>query len=152
MHNRKCMTFELETYFRYCIFNTDRRNKSSRSSQESMTILVMEMQLNSTGEIAARSLLPPVSYNNQKVVPLLNSTPRCKYEWEGGGGFHKHVNLIFALIRVSSVGIATGYGLDGWGSILGESKNLFSSPQLSDWFWCPPSLPSNGYQRLFTWG
>jgi hypothetical protein len=33
----------------------------------------------------------------------------------------------------SSVGIATGYRLDGWGSIPGKSSGVFSSPQHSDW-------------------
>jgi hypothetical protein len=32
-------------------------------------------------------------------------------------------------------GIATGYGLDGWGLIPGRGKRFFFSPQRSDWFW-----------------
>jgi hypothetical protein len=39
----------------------------------------------------------------------------------------------------SSVGIATGYGLDGLGSIA-ESVRFVSSPQRSDLLWGPPSL------------
>ena len=47
--------------------------------------------------------------------------------------------------RDSSVGIATGYGLDGPGieSWWGE---IFRTPP--DWLWGPPSLLYNGY-RLF---
>jgi hypothetical protein len=39
----------------------------------------------------------------------------------------------------SSVGIATGYGLDGPGSNLGRGK-FFFFPQRSDRLWGPPSL------------
>jgi hypothetical protein len=31
--------------------------------------------------------------------------------------------------RISSVGTATGYGPDGWGSIPSRDKGIFSSPQ-----------------------
>jgi hypothetical protein len=34
--------------------------------------------------------------------------------------------------RDSSVGITTGYGLDGLGSVLGMRKRLFFSPQRPD--------------------
>jgi hypothetical protein len=41
----------------------------------------------------------------------------------------RHVNLIFILMRESPVDTATGYRLDGWGSIPGRSKRslLFST-------------------------
>jgi hypothetical protein len=48
----------------------------------------------------------------------------------------------------SSVGIATGYGLDDPGSILGSAR-FFSSPQRPDRLWDPPSLISNGYRDSF---
>jgi hypothetical protein len=52
------------------------------------------------------------------------------------------------MCRDSSVGIATGFGLDGRDSILGRSKSLFSTPQGPDRFRVPPSLLSNGYCAL----
>jgi hypothetical protein len=52
--------------------------------------------------------------------------------------------------RDSSVGIATGYGLDFLGSIPGKDKRFFSSPRCSDWLWCPSSVLANGYRRHFT--
>jgi hypothetical protein len=39
-----------------------------------------------------------------------------------------------------SVGIATGFGLDGRGSISGEDK-IFFSPQCPDRFWGPLRVP-----------
>jgi hypothetical protein len=48
----------------------------------------------------------------------------------------------------SSVGIATGYGPEGRGSITGRSNILFSA-QRSGWLWDPPSFLSNGYLMLF---
>jgi hypothetical protein len=50
--------------------------------------------------------------------------------------------------RDSSVGIATGYGLDGTGSMSGSAR-FFSSLQCSDRLWAPLSLLSNGYRGLF---
>jgi hypothetical protein len=51
----------------------------------------------------------------------------------------------------SSVGIATGYGLDGRGVGLRVMvvERFFFSPRRPDWFWGPPSLLYNGYQGLF---
>jgi hypothetical protein len=49
-----------------------------------------------------------------------------------------------------SVGIATGYGLDGPGSIPGNAR-FFSSPQRPDRLWHPASLLSNGYRGLSSW-
>jgi hypothetical protein len=46
--------------------------------------------------------------------------------------------------RDSSVGIATGYGLDGRGSISGKDKRFFYTSQRPDRPWDPPSLLSNG--------
>jgi len=48
----------------------------------------------------------------------------------------------------SSVGIATGYGLDGPGSNPGGERDF---PHLSDRPWGPPSLLYNGY-RVFPGG
>jgi hypothetical protein len=46
--------------------------------------------------------------------------------------------------RDSSVGIPTGYGLDGWGSLPGRGKRFFSTPQSPDRLWGPPSLLPSG--------
>jgi hypothetical protein len=49
-------------------------------------------------------------------------------------------------------GIATGFGLDGQGSLPGRSKKFFSTPQRPDQLWGPPSLLCNGYQGSFPEG
>jgi hypothetical protein len=54
----------------------------------------------------------------------------------------------FHFCRNTSVGIATGYGLDGPGSIPGKDK-IFSAPQCPDRLRGPPSLLYNGYRWLF---
>jgi hypothetical protein len=54
--------------------------------------------------------------------------------------------------RDSSVGIATGYGPEGWGSISGMDKRIFSTPHRPDRLWSSPSLPSSGYRVLFPRG
>jgi hypothetical protein len=53
--------------------------------------------------------------------------------------------------RDNSVVIATGYGLDGQGSIPGIAK-FFFSPQRQDWLWSLPSRLSNGYRGLIPRG
>lgn len=72
------------------------------------------------------------------------------------GRLNMDVLLILAIVRVesrnSSVGIATVYGLDGLGSILGKAKRFFSAPQLSDRLWGPSNLISNAYLGLFPRG
>jgi hypothetical protein len=50
--------------------------------------------------------------------------------------------------RGSSVGITTGYGLDGRGSIPGRGKGFVSSPQGPDRLWDLPSLLSSVYRGL----
>jgi hypothetical protein len=54
----------------------------------------------------------------------------------------------------SSVGIATGYGLDdrGVGFRVPVGSRIFSSPNSPDRLWGPPSLLYNGYERLFPLG
>jgi hypothetical protein len=55
--------------------------------------------------------------------------------------------------RGSSVGIATGYGMDDRGSFLGGGGwEFFSSMPCPDRFWGPYSILSNGFQGLFPWG
>jgi hypothetical protein len=48
--------------------------------------------------------------------------------------------------RYISVGIATGYGLDGRGSIPGRDKKCISSPKRPEWLWGSPSPLFNGYR------
>jgi hypothetical protein len=45
----------------------------------------------------------------------------------------------------AAVGIATDCGLDGRGSILGRSKQFFSTPQCPARLWDPPGLLYDGY-------
>jgi hypothetical protein len=58
------------------------------------------------------------------------------------------------LSRDSSVGIATGYGLDnrGVGVRVPEGARNFSSPRRPDRLWGPPSLLSNEYRWHFPRG
>jgi hypothetical protein len=46
------------------------------------------------------------------------------------------------------VGIATGYELDGWGSIPDRGKRFFPTPQRPGRHWDPPSLVSNEYPGI----
>jgi hypothetical protein len=76
-----------------------------------------------------------------------------------GSSYAKHVCVCVSVCvcicmrsRNSSVGIATDYGLDGRGSIPGRGKRFLPIPQRPDQLWGPPSLFSNGYRRLLTWG
>jgi hypothetical protein len=57
----------------------------------------------------------------------------------------------FVQSRDSVVGIATGYGLEdrGVGVRVPVGWRIFSSTRLSDVFWGPPSLLSNGYRGFF---
>jgi hypothetical protein len=59
------------------------------------------------------------------------------------------ISPIHARFRNSSVGIATGHGLDGQGSIPGSGKRFFPSPQRSDRLWGSHSLISHGYRDSF---
>jgi hypothetical protein len=52
----------------------------------------------------------------------------------------------------SSVGIATDYWLDNWGSIPGGGWEFFSFTLCPDRLWGPPSLLSSGYQEALSLG
>jgi hypothetical protein len=52
---------------------------------------------------------------------------------------NKRLRLSVVCIIIVVV-IATGYGLDGQGSIPGNGIRLFSTLQRPDWLWVPPSL------------
>jgi hypothetical protein len=56
--------------------------------------------------------------------------------------------LIWDVTSVSWVRIATGYGLDGRGSISFRGKQFLSSPQRPDRLWGRPSLLFNGHRGL----
>jgi hypothetical protein len=62
---------------------------------------------------------------------------------------HTEIHIIPTIwSRVSSVGIATGYGLDNLGSIPARSKRFFSTPHRIGRLWGPSSLLCNGYQGI----
>jgi hypothetical protein len=48
--------------------------------------------------------------------------------------------------RDSSVGIATGYKLDGRNSVPGKDTRCFSTLQLPDRLWGLPNILYNGYR------
>jgi hypothetical protein len=52
----------------------------------------------------------------------------------------------------SSVGIATGYKMDGRRSIPGSGKRFFFPPQRPDRLWAPPSFLSSEYGEIFIRG
>jgi hypothetical protein len=56
--------------------------------------------------------------------------------------------------RDSSVGTATGYGLDdrGVGVRVPVGTRIFSSTRRPDWFWGSPNLLSNGYLGILPGG
>jgi hypothetical protein len=70
--------------------------------------------------------------------------------------FTSHRKLLFRTLGFrggcdSSVGIATGYGLESRVSIPGMSKRLFSSPQRPDRLWTPPKPRIPGAKAAGAW-
>jgi hypothetical protein len=57
---------------------------------------------------------------------------------------------LYTLVR--SVGIVTGYMVEGRGSIHGRCKIFFSVLQRSYRLWGPPTLLTNGYWGIFSLG
>jgi hypothetical protein len=66
---------------------------------------------------------------------------------------HNIINILY-LHLWGRDSVATGYGLDdrGIGVRVPVGSRVFSSPCRPDRLWGPPSLLSNGYQRLFPSG
>jgi hypothetical protein len=54
------------------------------------------------------------------------------------------IEILLLVSAGITVGIATGYWLDGRGSFPGRDRRLFSTPHLPDRLWGPPSLLSMG--------
>jgi hypothetical protein len=64
-------------------------------------------------------------------------------------------NLLFFAFKQSqdsSVGVATDYRLNDWGSNSGRGQEFFFMMPCPDWLWSPPSLLSNGYWQFFPGG
>jgi hypothetical protein len=64
------------------------------------------------------------------------------------------IRTVARMSRDSSVGTATGYGLDDRGVGVGVpvGSRIFSSPHRPDRLWGPPTLLSNGYLGFFPGG
>jgi hypothetical protein len=67
---------------------------------------------------------------------------------------HFLLNSTFTMSHGSTVGIATGYGLDdqGVGVRVPVGSKIFTSPYHPDRLWGPPNLLTNGYQGPFPRG
>jgi hypothetical protein len=70
------------------------------------------------------------------------------------GSFFFVRKRIISRSRDSSVGIATGYGLDDWGVgvRVPVASRIFSSARRPDRLWGPPNPLSNGYRGHFPRG
>jgi hypothetical protein len=61
--------------------------------------------------------------------------------------YHKYTYLLYLKICSlnNSIGIVTGYELEGRALIPSRDKRIFFIPQRPDRLWCPLNFLSNGY-------
>jgi hypothetical protein len=66
---------------------------------------------------------------------------------------YKNVNKLMWLLINTNL-IASLLNINVWVKYLSlfRAKRFFSSSQRPDWLWCPPSLLSSGYPRMFSRG
>jgi hypothetical protein len=78
----------------------------------------------------------------------------CLYDVRFGWFYIFIVSPNTSLSRDSSVGIATGYGLDDQGAWVRVpvGKKIFTSPYRPDRLWGPPNFLQNGYLGFFPGG
>jgi hypothetical protein len=93
--------------------------------------------------------------HNWRTSPPSSTWGRVGLWWQGSTKHRsfeiqkeKRAALSLTIYVYAIVGIATGYGLDDWGSIPGGGWGFFSSPPRPYGLWTPPSLLSDVYRGL----